>query len=171
MRRQKSFRSIPTLPLASISYSENDMSSDVDAESLAAADASDARFAELGYAFFRFARFVLGSFSNNNTTSKELIEAPVAREQGYRNLDAMLQHPSGGTLFTGNIVAAESEKTLREHNIGLVVNCQGVTSPNKFEETGICAYARLPVATWRHATAGQSLRGVLAFFQVCCCVF
>lgn len=45
----------------------------------------------------------------------------------------MLTDSSGAVLYCGNIMAAQAKDMLKKHNIGLIVNTQGTTTTNFFE--------------------------------------
>lgn len=93
-----------------------------------------------------------------------MVAAQPAAKYDHRNLDAMVECSSGAKLYCGNIVAATNAQVLAEHDIVLVVNCQGPSTENKFEGDPRFEYQRLPVAMWKSVLAGKSLQGVLDFF-------
>ena len=49
---------------------------------------------------------------------------PTKHKSGpYNSLDALWRHPSGGTFYVGNQMAAQDLNLLRQHGVTHVVNC------------------------------------------------
>jgi hypothetical protein len=65
----------------------------------------------------------------------------------YTNLDPIWKHPvTGACVYVGNATAAADRRTLRERNIGAVMNCQGESSKNHFENDPDMVYYRFVVS-------------------------
>ena len=84
----------------------------------------------------------------------------------YEDVSPIFRIPGGGTFFIGNIRAAASLETLREHNITHIINAQDVDSENFHEHTngGEFAYLRFPIAHWWRAPDVATPAGVRAFY-------
>lgn len=84
----------------------------------------------------------------------------------YEDVSPIFRIPGGGTFFIGNIRAAASLETLREHNITHIINAQDVDSENFHEHTngGEFTYLRFPIAHWWRAPDVATPAGVRAFY-------
>ena len=81
----------------------------------------------------------------------------------YEDVSAILEFPSGGKLFIGNIRAASDRRILDDNNIRHVVNCQELSTENYFEEDKEFSYLRFPIANWWSSVSDSS--GVLKFYE------
>ena len=96
--------------------------------------------------------------------AKEVFAAGRRTSRVYNNLDIVWTHPSGASIYVGNINAAQTRSILDSHNVTHVVNCQDVKSRNFFEKDPKMSYFRFPVSYWWRAPGMDTDEGVLAFF-------
>ncbi|CAD7923591.1 unnamed protein product [Amoebophrya sp. A120] len=83
----------------------------------------------------------------------------------YNELDAVYQHPSsGGKVYIGNLVAAQTRTILEKHDIFRIVNCQDVTTENYHEKAKEFDYYRFPISHWWREPGMDKPENVLRYF-------